>query len=436
MSALAELALAEGAVVSGSDLEPGAYTAKLKALGARVFVGHAAENLGNAETVVYSSAIGEANPELAAARERGLPCLERFEYLGKVARAYENVIAVSGAHGKTTVTAMTAAIFIRAGLSPTVHIGGNSPDIGGNLRIGGRKYFITEACEYRRSFLSLSPRAAVISNVALDHPDTYRDLGDVQRAFERFALSVPLGGMVAVNADDPGSLPLLSLPRTVSFGIRSPADYRAVLREGGGVSCDFTIFEREAPLARVSGGITGIHNVYNALAAAAAARFFGIDGSHIAGALSSFRGVGRRFEAIGALLGTPAVSDYAHHPDEICSAAKEAAELYGSVTAVFQPHTYSRTLRLMDEFAHCFRGLGSVGILPVYSAREAHIQGVSEHLTRRIKQSGTPAAFIENEGGLRSFLAARPAAVYLFLGAGSIDAMARRLVKEELQTKL
>jgi len=425
MSALAEIALSKGFAVTGSDRQNSPYFARLRRLGADMRAGHSADYAENPDAVVYSSAVPESNPELARARSRGIPCLERCRFLGVLSKEYKTVIAVAGTHGKTSTTAMLSHIFAEAKKFPTMHLGGNSVNLGGNVRVGGEDYFITEACEYRRSFLSLEPDIALVLNISFDHPDTYADLNDVKQAFYEFASQVNLGGVLISNADDKNSEFLKN--RAVTFGIYSDADYRGVLLEESGSGCAFDVYERGKKLITVRDGIYGLHNIYNALAACAAARCECIEPDVLKNALESYRGVQRRFERVGSYNGMPVISDYAHHPEEIRSAIRTARAMQRSVTAVFQPHTYSRTQKLMDEFAKCFEGADCVGILPVYSARETGSDEVSVQLAQNVCEQKTPCEFVESEQALGGFLDKHPNSLILMIGAGDIDDMARRL---------
>lgn len=420
MSALCRLASRLGCPVSACDRGESEYTALLRAEGIPVCIGHDPAHLDGADTVVFSSAVRSDQPELAEAMRRGLRLLERHEFLGLIAGAFGKTAAVAGTHGKTTTSAMLGEILAADGRDPTVHVGGFLPRFGGNLRLGGQEIFVTEACEYKKSFLSLRPDVAVVTNIDFDHPDCYRDLGETEKAFAAFAGQVRPGGLV-LNADDPNSAGFSG----ISFGIFHDADHRAVLRQEGS-GCLFDWFERGEKRAEIRLGAAGLHNVQNALAAAAAARLLGCSADSVKSGLENFEGVRRRFEEVGRFEGKRLISDYAHHPREIKCLIRTAGLSGEKIAAVFQPHTYSRTIRLMTEFSCCFDGLTAVGILPVYRAREVPVEGVEHILCQLISDRGIRAELLSKES-TASFIRSCGADTVLMVGAGDIDALAREL---------
>lgn len=423
MSALCRLAARFGAKVSACDRGENQYTALLRSEEIPVSIGHDPAHLDQADTVVYSSAIRAEEPELAEARRRGLPVLARHEFLGLLSQNFHQTVAVAGTHGKTTTSAMLGEILVAEGRDPTVHVGGFLPRFGGNLRLGSQDILVTEACEYKKSFLSLHPDVAVVTNIDFDHPDCYRDLGETERAFAAFAGQVKPGGLV-FNADDPNSKGF----HGTSFGIFQDADHRAVLRREG-EGCLFDWFERGEKQAEIRLKTLGLHNVQNALAAAAAARLLECSVQSVKIGLEHFEGVRRRFEDVGSFAGKRLISDYAHHPREIKCLIRTAGLLGEKIAAVFQPHTYSRTIRLMTEFSCCFDGLTQIGILPVYRAREVPVEGVEQTLCQLLCDRGLKAELL-TFSTTPAFLRSCDADTVLMIGAGDIDELARNLAQK------
>ncbi len=428
MSALGKLLILCGKQVSGSDLVDSPALAELREMGAEIHVGHSAAYVSGAECVVYTSAVKPEHSELSEAVRRGLCVMERHKLLAAISGCYERVIAVAGTHGKTTTTAMLGEVFCAAGADPTVHLGGRDGALGGNLHAGGERYFITEACEYRRSFLSLKPDIGVILNVDWDHPDCYASLVQVEEAFAQFAERCK---KLVVNADCQACRALRHSD-TVTFGIFHAADFCAVLRDERRGASAFDVYAYGEKLFTVESGVYGLHNVYNALAAVAVASVCGLDPQGILNGLHSFRGVDRRFERVGNYRHFSVISDYAHHPEEIRSLIATAKSLSDRFLCVFQPHTYSRTLSLIHAFAGSFRGAEAVAILPVYAAREDYIPNLDEFLAFQISAKGTPAVCCKGESELRGWLDSFPDVdLLLMVGAGDIDELARRLGRAE-----
>ena len=424
MSALAKLLILCGKKVSGSDLADSALLAELRAMGAEIHVGHSAAYLADAQCVVFTSAVKPGHPELSEAIRRGLCVMERHKLLSALSECYNRVIAVAGTHGKTTTTAMLGEVFCAGGADPTVHLGGRDAALGGNLRAGGADCFITEACEYRRSFLSLKPDIGIILNVDWDHPDCYASLGDVVEAFQAYADRCK---KLIVNADCEACRSLRH-PDCVTFGVFHQADFCAVLKNEQRGGSDFDVYAYGKKLFTVESGVYGLHNVYNARAAAAAATVCGLPAEGIRSGLHGFRGVDRRFERLGKYGHFTVISDYAHHPQEIKSLLAMTKDLSERFLCVFQPHTYSRTLSLISSFAESFRGAEAVAILPVYAAREDYIPNLDEFLAFQVGRQGTPAVCCKGEKELCAWLEGFPDVdVLLMVGAGDIDELARRL---------
>jgi UDP-N-acetylmuramate--alanine ligase len=371
LSAIAKVLHERGESVSGSDQAPSPYAQALEALGVPVTYGHAAGNVAGARLVLVSSAVAANNPEVLAARQAGIPVLRREQYFRELTAGFRTV-AVAGTHGKTTTTAMIAWILDQAGRDPSYIIGGVATDLGTNAHAGKGIEFIVEADEYDRAFLGLSPSVAVVTNIEHDHPDCYPTPEEFRAAFEAFSAQVQ--DLLIACADDPASASLAPVgPRRTTYGLRSPADWRATdLRPTPGSGSTFTAWHHDTRLGTVSLSQPGEHNVSNALGALAATDQLGTPFATSARALASFHGVGRRFEVLGEAGGVIVIDDYAHHPSEIRATLQAARQRFprADVWAVFQPHTYSRTRALLASFAAAFADANHVLVTDIFAARE------------------------------------------------------------------
>jgi UDP-N-acetylmuramate--alanine ligase len=385
MSGIAEILLqATPLEITGCDLARSEATERLERLGARIAVGHDPAHVESADLVVISSAVSEANPEVAAARARGVPVIRRAEMLGEIMRLKQGV-AVAGTHGKTTTTSLTGMVLTEAGFDPTIVVGGQVHILGTNARLGRGDYLVAEADEFDRSFLELTPVVAVITNVEADHLDTYRDLGEIHDAFAAFANRVPFFGAVIACADDPGVREILPRiqRRTVTYGLSPDADLsaREVRLDASGTCFDVWNGE-QGRLGAVRLRLAGRHNVANALAAVAAGRELLVPFETIARALSAFTGVVRRFELKGERAGVLVVDDYAHHPTEIRATLAAARQVYPDrrIVALFQPHLFSRTRDFTGEFGAALAAADLNVVMDVYPSREVPIPGVTGEL--------------------------------------------------------
>ena len=385
MSGIAELLLlATPLEISGCDLAPSGVTARLEKLGAKISIGHDPAHLADADLVVISSAVAESNPEVAAARERGIPVIRRAEMLGEIMRLKQGV-AVAGTHGKTTTTSLTGMVLTEAGFDPTIVVGGQVHILGTNARLGKGDYLVAEADEYDRSFLQLTPVVAVITNVEADHLDTYRDLDDILDAFATFANRVPFFGAVVACVDDAGVRRLLPRikKRVVTYGESPEAQLSARNLRLEAAATTFDVWDAgEGRLGSVRLRLPGRHNVANALAAIAAGRELLIPFETIAGALGAFTGVVRRFELKGERAGVLVVDDYAHHPTEIRATLAAARQVYPErrLVALFQPHLFSRTRDFQDDFGTALAAADVNVVMDVYPSRERPIPGVTGEL--------------------------------------------------------
>ncbi len=377
MSGLAEVLLNLGYSVSGSDLKTTEVTDRLVALGGRVFPGHAAANVEGAQVVVFSSAVRPDNPELLAARAANVPVIARADMLAELMRMKYG-IAVGGSHGKTTTTSMVAAVLGRGGMDPTIVVGGRLRAVGANAQLGHGRFMVAEADESDGSFLRLAPAITVVTNIDREHLDHYADLAEVRQAFVYFANRVPFYGVSVLCSDDEnvrGILPEVK-KRTILYGVREPAEVRATSIALSGHGARFEVGAAGRALGAIELRVPGHHNVLNALAAVAVGLELEIGFGHIAEALAGFLGVGRRFETRGVAGDVRVIDDYGHHPTEIAATLAAARQLGGRVLVIFQPHRYSRTAALREEFGRCFGDADRVWVLDVYGAGESPIEGV------------------------------------------------------------
>ncbi|MCR4710840.1 MAG: UDP-N-acetylmuramate--L-alanine ligase [Clostridia bacterium] len=391
VSAIAEILLSRGYHVSGSDMKESEITGNLKALGAEIFIGHRAENVENADLIIYSAAIAEENPEIIRAREKSIPLASRAEVLGVLMDEYKHSIAISGTHGKTTTTSMVSLILEDAGLDPTILVGGNLHEIGGNCKVGGREYFVTEACEYRDSFLELRPGIEVILNIDSDHLDYFKDIEHIVLSFDKFTKHVRAGGLIiAFDANPFVNRVISDLPNVITFGYGKGSTYsirNVVFRENGMPA--FHISHEGNDLGLIELNVPGEHNILNATAAFACAHTLGVNPEVIRKTLNGFHGTKRRFDIIGRTeRGFMLIDDYAHHPTEIKATLAAARNLpHKRVWCLFQPHTYTRTLALFDEFANAFGDADVLVLTEIYAAREKNIYNISsDKLAARIRE--------------------------------------------------
>lgn len=435
MSGIAELLANLGYEVSGSDAKGSDVTARLMALGVRIAEGHATAQVGNADVVVVSSAIRRDNPEVMEARRRQIPVIPRAEMLAELMRLRYG-IAIAGAHGKTTTTSMVALVLDRAGLDPTAVIGGRLSAFGSNAKLGKGDYMVAEADESDRSFLKLSPAIAVITNIDREHMESYGTWENLQQAFVDFADKVPFYGAVIACVDDRAVRELL--PRmtrrviTYAGGVDTDADVMGddIALEAFASTCRVVQDRRDgtrAELGELRLSVPGRHNVLNALGAVAVGLELGIPFARIASALEEFRGAERRFQIRGEAGGILVVDDYGHHPTEIAAVLAASAAIGRRIIAVFQPHRYSRTQQLRQEFGPAFAGAARVVLTDIYPAGEPPIEGVTiEALAETIRAAvAAPVDIVRRLDELPRAVArlAQPGDLVLTLGAGSIGAI-------------
>ncbi len=439
MSGIAEVLMTHGYRVQGSDLKASPITERLVTLGAEVFIGQKAENIGQAEVVVVSSAIRPENPELKEARRLGLPVVRRAEMLAELMRLRSN-IAVAGTHGKTTTTTMVAALLDEGGLDPTVINGGVIHAYGSNARAGAGEWMVVEADESDGSFNRLPATIAIVTNIDPEHMEHWGDFDALRKGFHDFVSGIPFYGLAICCTDHPEVQALvarLTDRRVVTFGFNTQADIRAInLRyEKGTAHFDVALQDEDRVIEGCSLPMPGDHNVSNALAAVAVARHLGMNGTEIRRALARFGGVNRRFTRVGEVNGVTIIDDYGHHPVEIAAvlrAARQALGGEGRVITVHQPHRYTRLASLFDSFCTCFNEADVVGIAPIYAAGEDPIAGASQQdLIEGLAAHGHRAAFaVDTEDELEALVRAhaRPGDMVVCLGAGTISGWAHGLV--------
>jgi UDP-N-acetylmuramate--alanine ligase len=439
MSGIAEVLLTLGYKVSGSDLRATPGTQRLHALGATVFEGHRAENVAGAEVVVTSSAIPRGNPEVAEARRRRIPVIQRAEMLAELMRLKYGV-AVAGMHGKTTTTSMIGAVLQAAGLDPTIIVGGRVDALGSNARHGKSQYLVAEADESDRSFLKLSPIIAVVTNIDREHLDTYRDLDDIEQTFLDFMDRVPFYGAVVVCQDDEHLRELLPSVqrRVVTYGTSEGSNFLIGGIEtsipNGAPASRFSVLLRGQPLGEFHLHVPGVHNVLNAGAAIAVGMGLDIPAGQIAEALRNFRGVDRRFQMRGRAAGVTVIDDYGHHPTEIKATLAAARQCgFEHIHVIFQPHRYTRTEALLEEFATAFADADEVLVLDIYAASESPIPGINgELIARKIGDSGRPARYMSGfeEAVAMAAENARSGDLVLTLGAGNISQLGPMILQK------
>lgn len=440
MSGLALLLRGAGCVVRGDDRSESHATHKLRQAGIPVTIGHDAQNVRGADLVVYTAAIAPDNVERVACGEWNIPQMERAELLGLLADGHEPSIAVSGTHGKTTLTSMLATALLEAGRDPTIHIGGELDRIGGNVHAGTDGSFLTEACEFKASFLTLHPTLAIVTNVDADHLDFYRDLDEIEDTFAKFLGGMREGGTAVLCADSPRALHLKDrVPvRCVTYGLDNPAaDWRAEdLQHDEALCYAFVPVRGEERLPRVALAVPGRHNAENALGATAALHELGFSGEEIARGLAAFAGAHRRFERTGTVQGVALYHDYGHNPAEFATVVPLGKAAAGAhrLFAVCQPHTYSRTKALFDQYLTCWDGADEVLVTDIYAAREKDPGDIhATMLVKALQEAGVPAVYTPDFDACEAYLRAHwaPGDAVLTLGCGNINLLNEQIQRHE-----
>ncbi len=436
MCGLAELLAHAGFKVSGSDRAPSPLTRHLEEKGITVFYGQNYKNItDDIDCVVFTSAIHPDNPEYIAAHDKNLPCLTRGQLMGQVMQQYQNPIAISGTHGKTTTTSMLSQILLQADTDPTLFIGGTLKSIQGNVRIGSSGYFVTEACEYTNSFLSFYPRIGMILNIEEDHLDFFKDLDDIRASFHRFAQLLPADGLLIINADIPEYQEISAdLPcQVITFSAHGDADYHCSDISYDRMGCaTFTLHSQGHEDRQIKLSVPGVHNMANALAAIATADFLEIPTAHTQAALLSFAGPDRRFEYKGTIGGLTVIDDYAHHPTEIKSCLEAANGIaHNTLWCIFQPHTYTRTKSFLKEFAQALSLADRVVLADIYAARETNTLGISsEDLQKEILKLGKKCDYFPSFDEIENFLLENctKGDLLITMGAGDVHKIGENLL--------
>lgn len=427
MSGLAETLLHYGYKVSGSDARTSNITERLKDKGAVVYIGHEEKNVYDADLIVYTAAVKWDNPELKKGRELNIPIVDRAEFLGQIMKQYKYGIAVAGTHGKTTTTSLIAIIMNNARLDPTIMVGGEVDAIGGNVRPGKSPYFVTEACEYVESFLKLYPYIGIVLNIDEDHLDYYKGIDHIIDSFKKFIKLIPEDGCLIVSSDDKNALDAskYSKAKVITFGLGEDADWTARNISYDTRGCGiFDVFYKGSYFGNFKLNIPGKHNVSNALCAISCAHLFNISKDIINESFLEFYGTHRRFEFKGEFHDVSVIDDYAHHPTEI-KATLAAARNYPhkKLWCVFQPHTYSRTIKLLDEFSLAFKDADELIVTDIYAAREKDTGEInSSILSKKIEDQGVNVKYIPTFDDIVRFLKdnTTPGDVVITMGAGDV----------------
>lgn len=437
MSGLAEILFSKGKTVSGSDRKESDNVRHLRQMGIDVKIGHQAENItDDIELLVYTAAVKQDNPEILEAKKRKIPIIDRAELLGHVMAEYDSSIAVSGTHGKTTTTSMISEILLYAHADPTISVGGILPSINGNTRVGRSPFFVAEACEYFDSFLKFNPFLAVILNVEADHLDYFKDLDHIIHSFHQFARRVPKEGCLVINSEIPFLDRILDglECQVISFGLEKDSAWSAVniVHRPDGTNCFDAVFHGEKK-GQISLQVPGEHNIKNALAACAAADALGISMEKIVGGLKEYRGTNRRFQKKGEFQGVTVVDDYAHHPSEVKATLRAAKNVaHREIWCIFQPHTFSRTKFLLEEFSTAFQDADHIIVADIYAAREKDTGEMSaEIFAEKIRQRGGDAVYAGNFEQISVYLQkhCKRGDLLITMGAGDVYLIGESLIQ-------
>ena len=443
MSGIAEILNNFGFEVSGSNNVESEATQKLRSNGINVFIGHDAKNITNPDVVVYSAAIKQDNVEIISAKEKNIPIIERADFLGELTRCYKDTITIAGTHGKSTTTSMVSLCFLEALKDPSIQVGADIRNINGNYKIGNSEYFIIEACEYVESFLKFSPKSDIILNIDNDHLDYFKNFENIKNAFIKYVKLLPDDGLLVVNGDDSNCLELPNYTKATcrTYGINNKnTDFFAVniVFDNDGFP-EFDVYSKSNFYGRIKLSIPGMHNVLNSLATIALCDYYGIKYESIKNALAQFTGAVRRFEFKGKVNNASIYDDYGHHPTEIIATAKALMnKKYNKSWVIFQPHTYSRTKNLMDDFAKALLNFDNIIILDIYAAREKNTYGItSQDLADKICSLGKKALYIPDFNECVKYLKenVKENDIILTQGAGTVTEIGPMLLKENSESK-
>ena len=437
MSGIAEILTNWGFKVTGSNNVENENTKKLEEAGIKVFIGHNAENVIGSDVVVYTAAIKDDNIELVTAKNNNIPIIERADFLGELTRCYQDTITIAGTHGKSTTTSMVSLCFLEAGKDPSIQVGADLSQINGNYKVGNSEHFIIESCEYVESFLKFSPKSEIILNIDNDHLDYFKTFENVKNAFIKYVKLLPDDGILVVNGDDKNclDLPKYTNAKSLTYGITNKnVDFFAVniVFDNDGFP-EFDVYSHDKFYERIKLHVPGMHNILNTLGCIALCNEYGLDKESIKNGLSKFTGVGRRFEFKGKVNNASVYDDYGHHPTEIIATAKALMnKQYNESWVVFQPHTYSRTKLLLDNFAKALLNFDNIIVLDIYAARETNTYNISsQDLTNRIKELGKDALFIKDFDECVSYLKSHVQEndIIITQGAGTVTEIGGKLVE-------
>ena len=436
MSGIAEILHNWGFTVTGSDSTQSIITDELKSRGIKITIGNDIDSVKDADIIVYSAAINKNHPELVEARRLNIKAVERANFLGEITRCYKNTVTIAGTHGKTTTTSMVSLSFLEANLDPSIQVGAILDKINGNNRVGNSENFVIEACEYVESFLKFSPRSAIILNIDNDHLDYFKTFENVKEAFIKYVKLLPEDGFLVLNGDDKNCLDLQQYTKAkcITYGITNKhTDFFAVnivFDENG--FPEFDVYQSDKFYSRIKLSVPGMHNVSNCLACIAMCHQYGISSKDIQNALIDFKGADRRFEYKGMVNGAKVFDDYGHHPTEIVATAKSLMnKKYNKSWVVFQPHTYSRTKNLLEDFAKALLNFDNIIVVDIYAARENNTYGISsEDLVNKIQSFGTEAKYIPDFEECVDYLKknVKENDIVMTLGAGTVTKIGPMLV--------
>lgn len=436
MSGLAAVLLNSGFKVSGSDSKDSAILEKLRTEGAEVYIGHSKDNIKDVDLVVYTAAIPASNPEIIEAKEKNIQLMDRAEFLGHIMKGHKYNVAIAGTHGKTTCTSMLSHVTLTADLDPTILIGGELDVINGNFRIGKSEYFLTEACEYQRSFLKFFPYVGVILNIDADHLDCYKDIDDIADTFEKFSNIIPNDGYLVGYGDDERVKNIIKKAdcNTISYGFNDDVDVTAKNIVFNKMGCaTFDVVKDNKTLFSLSLKVPGKHNVLNALASVCVSLIFNIDPKYVIEGLGKCTGAHKRFEYKGEKNGVTVIDDYAHHPTEIKATLNTAKKIeHNKVYCVFQPHTYTRTKTLFDEFTHCFNDCDELVLMDIYAAREKDTGLVSsDELGDAIRKTGVKCTNVHSHEEAVEYVKSKlvDGDLLLTVGAGDVVIVGEEYLK-------
>lgn len=437
MSALAQILIHFDYKVSGSDMKNSNITDKLTSLGVKIHIGHSKENIQNQDLIVYTAAVSSDNPELIAAKEKNIPILSRAEMLGLIMKGFKNNIAVAGTHGKTTTTSMASVILDYNKKNPTILVGGQLDNIGGNVKVGSKDFFITEACEYVGSFLKFFPTTGIILNIEEDHLDYFRDLDHILDTFRDFIKLIPKDGILIANGDDLNVQKLLDSChcKTITYGKNNSSNYYPVNIQFNTLGFpSFDLYKDDDFIGKIQLQVPGHHNLYNSIAAIACCYEYGLDICHINEALQTFIGTHRRFDILGDIKGIKVVDDYAHHPTEIKATLNALSNMdFNNLWCVFQPHTFTRTISLLNEFAQAFDGVDNLIISDIYAAREKDTGQVhSKDLVNKINSLNNTSVYMSDFDSIVDYIYknAKPNDLVITLGAGNVNLIGQKLINK------